>query len=114
MEALYYGNLNPVETLGKRRGEWRTLTNELQGAFEQLMVDRLECEDMERYQVYGDGFITGVRLMIEIFTERKRAATVGSGGGRHWKKRVSRMRGLRAFANAAKAVAVVSQMVTFP
>lgn len=86
LEALYYGNLNPVETLGKRRGECRTchlkvdeaeraflskLTNELQGAFEQLMVDRLECEDMERYQVYGDGFITGARLMIEIFTERK-------------------------------------------
>lgn len=38
---------------------------------EQLMVDRLECEDVERFQVYGDGFVTGAKLMIEIFTERR-------------------------------------------
>lgn len=47
------------------------LTDATREEYEQLMVDRLECEDVERFQVYGDGFITGAKLMIEIFTERR-------------------------------------------
>ncbi len=83
INELYYGNIRPVEQMGKLTPEAKTILKRLhesedkleeslnkqeKALFHAIQDDRLEVDSIIQEKRFREAFILGARLMMEILT----------------------------------------------